>query len=388
MNTLITAPPVRVTVPRKRSLLSPQGIIVTLLSLVLLAVIACGGIGYYFANVLLLPTHTVFYDLEATNVSAQMVTLPHTHDTEQPGTFGIAWSNGAAIVGKILSENQDTVTRQFLQTTSPLASHTMVFWNREVYLNSLRDILGLQISTVQVTTPLGQMPAWYVPGKLDTWGILVHGRGDTPDSSLRFIQPLKKLGLPVLAISYRNDSSAPASPDGYYHLGDTEWQDVEAGVKYALDHGAHHLVLYGWSMGGAIVEAFEHRSQYAGRIQALILDAPVLDWRATLNFQAASRYLPDVVANTAEYFATQRAGVNFDTLDQLKQSQSQTPILLFHGTNDTTTPISISDTFAREHADIVTYDRVDSADHVQSWNLDPRWYDSQVASYLIRVLHL
>lgn len=388
MNTFIGNPPVQVLAPRKRRLLSPQGFIVTLLSLILLCAIACGAIGYYFSNVLLAPTHDISYNLEATNVSTQAVTLPHTQDTEQPGTFGIIWANGAAIVGKITDENQDTVTRQLLQTTAPLASHTMVSWNREVYLNGLKDTLKLQVSTVQVSTSLGEMPAWYVPGKLDTWGILVHGRGDTLDSSLRFMQPLTKLGMPVLAISYRNDINAPASPDGYYHLGDTEWQDLEAGVKYVLAHGAHHLVLYGWSMGGAIIEAFQHRSSYTSNVQALVLDAPLLDWRSTLSFQAGSRYLPDVVASTAEFFATQRAGINFDALNQLNQPQGKTPILLFHGTNDTTTPVSVSDTFAQAHTDIVTYDRVNGADHVQSWNLDPQWYDTQVESYLTRVLHL
>lgn len=388
MSTLINTTPVGVLTPRKHRLLSPQGIIVTLLSLLLLSAIACGGIGYYFSNVLLTPTHTISYDLEATNVSPQAVTLPHTQDTEQPGTFGITWGNGAAIVGKIIDENQDTVTRQLLHATTPLASHTMVSWNREVYLNGLQETLELHISTVQVSTSLGAMPAWYVPGKLDTWGILVHGRGDTLDSSLRFMQPLTKLGMPVLAISYRNDMNAPASPDGYYHLGDTEWQDLEAGVTYAMAHGAHHLVLYGWSMGGAIVEAFQHRSPYAGNVLALVLDAPLLDWRSTLSFQAASRYLPDVVASTAEFFATRRAGINFDALNQLNQPQDKTPVLLFHGTNDTTTPVSVSDTFAQAHTDIVTYDRVNGADHVQSWNLDPRWYDAQVNTYLTRVLHL
>ncbi|GHO51834.1 alpha/beta hydrolase family protein [Ktedonobacter robiniae] len=388
MSTFISNMPVRVVAPRKRRLLSPQRILVTLLSLILLCAIACGGIGYYFSNVLLVPTHDISYNLEATNVSAQVVTLPHTQDTEQPGTFGITWANGAAIVGKVTNENQDTVTRQLLQTTAPLASHTMVSWNREIYLNGLKDTLELHISTVQVSTSLGEMPAWYVPGKLDTWGILVHGRGDTLDSSLRFMQPLAKLGIPMLAISYRNDMNAPASPDGYYHLGDTEWQDLEAGVKYALAHGAHHLVLYGWSMGGAIVEAFQHRSQYASNVQALVLDAPLLDWRSTLSFQAASRYLPDVVASTAEFFAAQRAKINFDALNQLNQPQGKTPILLFHGTNDTTTPVSVSDTFAQAHTDIVTYNRVNGADHVQSWNLDPQWYNTQVESYLTRVLHL
>lgn len=388
MNTLTSNTSAKTPAPQKHRFLSPQRIILILLSLILLCVIAVGGIGYYFSNVLLVPTHERKYDLTVLGVSAQTVTLPRNDDTVRPGTFGLAWENGQAIVGKITSQDQDSVTRQLLKTTAPLYTRTMISWNRDIYLNGLRDTLGLQFSTVQVSTSLGQMPAWYVPGKLDTWAILVHGRGDTLDSTLRFFPPLAKLGMPVLAISYRNDVNAPASPDGYYHLGDSEWQDLESGVKYALAHGAQHLVLYGWSMGGAIVEAFEHRSSYASKVEALVLDAPVLDWRSTLNLQANNRHLPDLIARSAEFFSTQRAGINFDALNIRDQPQSKTPILLFHGSNDTTTPVSVSDTFAKAHPDIVTYDRVEGADHVESWNFDPDWYDAQVVAYLTRVLHL
>ena len=59
-------------------------------------------------------------------------------------------------------------------------------------------------------------------------------------------------GMASLLISYRNDGLAPSAPDGRYGLGSTEWRDVEAAIEYALDHGAAGVVLFGWSMGGAI----------------------------------------------------------------------------------------------------------------------------------------
>ncbi|GHO46491.1 alpha/beta hydrolase family protein [Ktedonospora formicarum] len=389
MNILTSSTPyAKTNTPKKSRVFSPQGILLTLLSLILLCVIADGGIGFYFSNVLLEPTHQTSFTLEATNVSTHTITLPHNLDTEQPGTFGLTWPNGQAIVGGITSETQDTVTRELIETTAPLTEHTMVAWNREIYLGKLKDKLNLETSTVQVPAPLGSMPAIYVPGKLDTWVIMVHGRGDAANSGLRFFPPLVKLGFPVLSISYRNDTDAPASPDGSYHLGDSEWQDLEAGVKYALSHGARHLVLYGWSMGGSIIEMFQHHSSYASNVQALILDAPVLDWRTTLTFQANNRSLPSIVASTAEFIATLRTGINFDHLNQLNQPQGETPILLFHGTSDTSTPISVSDTFAKTHANIVTYYRVENTNHVQSWNTDPQKYEAELSAYLIKVLHL
>lgn len=373
----------------KKNVLSLRGFVVILIMVILLLVIATGIVGFYYSNVLLVPSHQLLFTSEVTDVSARSVTLSRNHDTEQPGTFGIAWAGGqSAIVGNITAKNQDTVTRLLLQKTAPLTKHTMVRFSRDTFLGTLRDTLGLTINTVQIADPLGQLPAWYVPGKLDTWAILLHGQNDSLESGLRFFPPLAKLGLPILETSYRNDVGAPASPDNLSHLGDSEWQDVEADARYAMAHGAQHLVIYGWSMGGAMAEEFMHRSAYASSVQALVLDAPVLDWRSTLNFQAQNRHLPDVFANLVEFVSSQRTGINFDALDQLDQAQSQTPILLFHGTNDTSTPISVSDTFAKAHPDIVTYDRVAGADHIDSWNTNPQKFDDQVSTFLTRVLHL
>jgi uncharacterized protein len=306
-------------------------ILITFIILVLLVGIAIGGIGFYFSSAIIQVNHdTPVYSLTATDVGPNTVTLPHTADTQAPGTFEIDWPNGQAIVGPITSSTDKTVTRQLIKTTAPLSSNTQVFWTRRVYSGTLKDSLGLTINDVQVPGPLGKMPAWFVPGKLTTWVLMVHGRGVGREENLRVFQPLSGLGLPLLAISYRNDIGSPASPDGWDHLGDTEWQDVEAGARYAIEHGAQHLVLYGWSKGGALVKAFQHRSSYAQYIQAMILDAPVLDWRATLAYQAQRRSLPTFVANIAETIVTRRSGINFDALDQFQLPQPSIPTLLFH----------------------------------------------------------
>jgi uncharacterized protein len=367
------------------------GILVVVLVVLLVLVVALGYAGYIFSNQLLLPNHDRDFTVEVTDVTAHSVTLSRTHDTEQRGMFGIGWHGGqdAAIVGDVISEARHTVTRQLQQTTAPLLDHTMVEFRREVFLNTtLRSTLGLTIDTIQIPGPLGSLPALSVPGKLDTWAILVHGLNEQLDSGLRFLPPLAKLGMPILVASYRNDLGAPSSPDGLAHLGDSEWHDVDAVVQYAMQHGARHLVLYGWSMGGSIVEEFMRHSRYASNVRALVLDAPVLDWRTTLNLQAEHRNLPDAFTSVVELVAMLRTGMSFDNLDQLNQDQGQTPILLFQGTADESTPISVSEKFASEHPKIVTFHPVNGADHLQSWNTNPQLYEAQVSAFLASTLHL
>ena len=366
-----------------------KSLFIILLVLLLLGGIVLGVIGISFSNQVLGAIHYLpTYTLSVTDVSAHTITLQRTSDTQSPGEFEIEWPAGQAIVGPVLSSDTTTITRQLLQTSGPLARGTLVYWTRNVYAGQLKSSLGLVINEVQISDPLGAMPAWYVPGKLNTWAILVHGRGTSREETLRVFPPLAHLGLPILAISYRNDIGAPASPDGFDHLGDTEWQDLEAAAHYALTHGAQHLVIYGWSQGGAVVEAFVHRSSLAHVVQALVLDAPILNWRGTLAYQAQGHSLPGFVANIAEEIASIRSGINFDSLDQLNQPQPPIPMLLFQGANDSTTPASITDAFAHAHTAFITYVRVPDTEHTEAWNTDPQAYDKQVRTFLVQILHL
>ncbi|MCZ9337233.1 alpha/beta fold hydrolase, partial [Streptomyces sp. TRM76130] len=80
----------------------------------------------------------------------------------------------------------------------------------------------------------------------------------------------------------RGDAGAPRPPGGLRRFGETEWRDLDAAVRYAVDHGARKVVLLGWSTGATMALHTATRSALRDRIAGLVLDSPVLDWRATV----------------------------------------------------------------------------------------------------------
>lgn len=151
-----------------------------------------------------------------------------------------------------------------------------------MYVGNPRTALGLDHADVDIPGELGALPAWFLPAARDTWVITVHGLGSSREHPMVVMPFLHRHQLPVLDLGYRGDLGAPASPDGLGHLGESEWRDLDAAIRYALRYGARRVILHGWSTGATMaLRAFE-RSPLAHRISGLVLDSPVLDWHATL----------------------------------------------------------------------------------------------------------
>jgi uncharacterized protein len=227
------------------------------------------------------------------------------------------------------------------------------------------------------------MPAWLIPAHGSTWAIAVHGINGNLREGLRLAPTLHRAGLPTLLMAYREDLGAPASPDGFHHMGLTEWRDLEAVARYALAHGARRLILAGYSMGGAIVTQFMQNSPLASRVAGLVLDAPALDWQRVLEFHATEMGLPGFSALPVEWAIGARIDAGWDSLDALSHAADfHLPILLFHGSEDKVVPISTSEDFAAELPHWVTFYRVPKAGHTESWNVAPQRYDRRLEAFL------
>jgi uncharacterized protein len=355
------------------------------------------GIGWFYSSVLLDTAIRPVYPERVLAVSDDAVTLAATRLTAQPGTWGLRWAadgtDGLAIVGPVAHRGADRVVRPLLGGQTPEPGCAAVLDTGP--FDPDPGARGLAFSDVDVPGPLGPYPAWLVPAAgdargADTWVIMVHGRGGSRRETLRILPALHERGHPLLVVTYRNDEGAPASPDGHYHLGDTEWEDVEAAVRFAVDRGARRIVLFGWSMGGAITGAFLDRSTEARRVAAVVWDAPLVDWRATLRQQARNRRLPTMLSPLATAVTSRRIGIDFDRFDLRRRPPAvRPPTLLVHSTGDTAVPVAASRALAAAAPSLgwpLRYVEVADAEHTASWNADPVAYERTVTSFLADAL--
>jgi pimeloyl-ACP methyl ester carboxylesterase len=234
--------------------------------------------------------------------------------------------------------------------------------------------LGLDFSEVSYPTPLGPAPAWVIPAAnmQGPWAIFVHGIGGLRSNGYRMVQYLHAAGIPVLAITYRNDAGAPKSPEQLYSFGVFEWPDLEAAVQYARAQGAPKLFLIGESMGGAITAQFLAHSPEAAHVAAIALDAPALDLPLLLKVKGEamgiplSGYLVDGALMAWGLVKPDlRAAVAYQPVVDFKG-----PVFLSHSRPDPLVPFETSANLVAMRPDI-RFLPTDSPQHLGSYAADP-----------------
>ena len=372
-------------------------LLAAVLAFVLIVVVAIGGGGWYLSNLIrdggLVPDYeSPKLDLEIIAIAAGRITLRAGADTDEDGRwrrdglFGLERAAGYDQVAPIVSVEETKVVRRFIPFSDNVRQGDLARVDSYAFPENPRESFGLAFEEVMYTSSLGEFPAWLVGGTEDTWVIMVHGRGAHRREALRMLPEVAALGLPALVISYRNDEGSPADPSGYYRYGRTEWLDLEGAVKYALEQGALDLVLVGYSMGGGIVANFLYESDLSGVVRGVILDAPMLDFGATVDLGASRRGYPGAISALAKAFAGFRFDIDWKATNYLDRvGELRAPILLFHGDEDTTVPISTSDKLSEARPGLVEYVRVAGADHVGAWNKDRETYEAAVGRFLARV---
>ena len=383
------------------------------------------------------------------NSGQDLVTLPATPDTRVAGTYALRFDNGGGVarIGFIVRQTGATVTRLVESVHgSELTEGARGWWTGTVY--AVPSDAGLPFEEVLIPTVLGSAPAWFVPAEetpadvteahgdattgagpraastgtpddaaaggvpaeagsapdpgsedgpraTGTWAVMVHGRGAQRTECIRGARVARRLGLNSLLLSYRNDGEAPATADGRYGLGFTEWEDVQAGIRWALEHGAEQIVLFGWSMGGAIVLRTAELTQYRDRVRALVLTGPVVDWYELLAHQTKVHQVPRRIGRLAADMISHKLGpritglaapLDLHALDWLSRWEDvDTPTLILHSTDDEVVPVAGSVKLA-DLSPLVDFVGFTGARHTKEWNIDRTRYERAIEDWLPRHL--
>ncbi|QNE46929.1 hypothetical protein F1C58_08470 [Glaciihabitans sp. INWT7] len=230
----------------------PWGVVVvaSLGAVASIAAVTVAGVTLLVARTVVTPPKRRPEDTRILSVdgAGDLITLSSTADSRLPGEYSLFFADGGghARVGDIVAETSETVVRRLLAVDRGDLSHARRGRFSGWFYTGPAD-LGFPFQDVEIPTELGPAPAWLVPAEEPStrWVIEVHGRAVRREETLRAVPVFRAAGYTSLLVSYRNDEDAPASLDGRYGLGDTEWHDVDAALRYAIDHGATDVVLMG-----------------------------------------------------------------------------------------------------------------------------------------------
>ena len=365
------------------------------------ALSAAGAVGAatHLARKVLTPDRLKPDDTQILGIDDASVTLGLTPESRQPGRYGLWFDGGRghARVGSVLEVEHATgrIRRVLEGVDTGELRVGPARWNQYYFVGNPQEALGLPSRDVEIAAEIGTLAAWQVPaagGVADRWAILVHGRGAPREECLRAVPVLHDLGFTALIPLYRNDIGAPSSSDGRYSLGLSEWRDLEAALLYAVDAGAREIVLFGWSMGGAIVLQTLDRSWLSDRVTAVVLDAPVIDWADVLRHHGTLNMIPGPIGSLSRSlighpWARRLVGVH-EPIDvaltnwEHRADELNHRTLLIHSLDDEFVPVGPSISLAAKRADLVRLETWRGARHTKEWNVDPDRWNAVVSDFL------
>ncbi|WP_326968153.1 alpha/beta hydrolase family protein [Arthrobacter sp. CG_A4] len=334
------------------------------------------------------------YDIVPLAISNDEIEFSAARNTLAPGEFGLQLSEGGppAVIGPVVSLRDGKVTRRLLHRPAGLSLDSKGRWSGIVSVDP--SSATADVVEIFVETPLGPAPAWMIDRGTDRWAIHVHGQGSDRTQTLRGVESATRMGLSSLVVSYRNDGEGPRSRDARSHLGESEWRDLEAALRFVAKRGGAECVVFGWSLGATMALNTVQRSSLAVMIKGLVMVSPVLVWedvlRANARHQRCPQFLGSLVARLLAFNGFSRMSGMEAPLEVCSSDRARfngalsIPVLILHNKNDWSVPFETSTRFTKAHEDLTELVEFDCSGHTQEWNSDPvgwnlavrRWYEN------------
>jgi len=212
------------------------------------------------------------------------------------------------------------------------------------FIHDPRTDLGLEFEDVSFPAADGStLRGWFVPGRsgASTAIVTVHGSHVDRREFLAHVPIFHEMGYPVLLFDCRDHGISDGDGRGFT-LGVRESQDVSSAVEFLKQsRGFTRVVAVGASMGASssIIAAGRDR-----RIDGVIAEAPFADIEEQVAYTASSflRFPAWMAALTAKAMAWRIGARSIRGPLEAVAEISPRPILLMHGTDDSTVPFHAS----------------------------------------------
>jgi pimeloyl-ACP methyl ester carboxylesterase len=297
--------------------------------------------------------------------------------TTVPGHYALEFDNGERVlIEDVLSVDHaaGTVDRLVVKGEIPAGA------TRARFTGTTLTMEDFPRASLDDRTPSG---AWRFDAGAtsDTWVIHVHGLGASPQSTLRSVRTVEKLGVPSLVVSFGQPFEARR-----VGLASDDIDRVVAAIDDAVSLGARRVILCGWSFGAAVCLAAARKRPEA--VTGAILVSPMISL-ARAAYDGARRTGRSRVPVMAAFAALSvpllarcagvRGALGIRALS--RGVPHGLPVLALHSAGDRLLPIE-STRRASDATDQMTLIDVPDAVHGLEWNRDARQFESAIQRWM------
>ena len=240
------------------------------------------------------PTYRPRYDIVPLAISDR--DRAPSHETHAgPGQFGLQLSAAAPLLLSV---------RSFLPATAESSGAFFIGrldcpWSQEA--GGVALSLSIQCRwTLTWSIPLSRQRSarprrgWSI-GELVAGSYMSTGREHQRTEARWRWQTASRMGLSSLWVIPHIEMTgrAPSSvQDARSHLGESEWRDLEAALRFVAERGGTKCVVFGWSLGATMALNAVQRSPLAEMITGIVMVSPVLVWEDVMRANAGHQRCP------------------------------------------------------------------------------------------------